>query len=68
MGDPPVRATLSIKLSPDNRARQVGCQSDEIAVTRSGADALQMLIVNYKPLKAGDPLRPRLRRHDAALS
>lgn len=35
-------------------ARQVGCAPDEIAVTRSGADALQMLIVNYKPLKAGD--------------
>lgn len=35
-------------------ARQVGCLPEEIAVTRSGADALQMLIVNYKPLKAGD--------------
>ncbi|HQP20213.1 MAG TPA: aminotransferase class V-fold PLP-dependent enzyme, partial [Phenylobacterium sp.] len=26
----------------------------EIAIARSGADALQMLIVNYRPLKAGD--------------
>lgn len=35
-------------------ARQVGCAPEEIAITRSGADALQMLITNYKPLKAGD--------------
>ncbi len=35
-------------------ARQMGCLPDEIAVTRSGADALQMLITNYKPLKPGD--------------
>lgn len=35
-------------------ARQMGCAPDEIAVTRSGADALQMLICNYKPLKPGD--------------
>lgn len=35
-------------------ARQVGCTADEIAVTRSGADALQMLICNYRPLKPGD--------------
>lgn len=35
-------------------ARMVGCGADEIAVARSGADALQMLITNYKPLKAGD--------------
>jgi selenocysteine lyase/cysteine desulfurase len=35
-------------------ARQVGCLPEEIAVTRSGSDALQMLIANYKPLKAGD--------------
>ncbi|WP_430418209.1 aminotransferase class V-fold PLP-dependent enzyme [Phenylobacterium sp.] len=35
-------------------ARQVGCSSDEIAVTRSGADALQMLICNYRNLSLGD--------------
>ena len=35
-------------------ARQVGCLPEEIGVTRSGADALQMLICNYKPLKSGD--------------
>lgn len=35
-------------------ARLVGCGADEIAIARSGADALQMLITNYKPLKAGD--------------
>lgn len=35
-------------------ARQMGCAPEEIAVTRSGADALQMLIVNYRPLKPGD--------------
>ncbi|WP_293971055.1 aminotransferase class V-fold PLP-dependent enzyme [Sphingomonas sp.] len=35
-------------------ARQVGCGPDEIAVTRSGSDALQMLIANYKGLKPGD--------------
>lgn len=35
-------------------ARQVGCSPDEIAITRSGSDALQMLIVNYKALKPGD--------------
>jgi selenocysteine lyase/cysteine desulfurase len=35
-------------------ARQVGCQVEEIAVTRSGTEALQMLIVNYKGIKPGD--------------
>lgn len=35
-------------------ARQMGCAPEEIGVTRSGADALQMLICNYKPLKPGD--------------
>ena len=35
-------------------ARLVGCQQQEIAVTRSGADALQMLIVNYKNIKPSD--------------
>ena len=35
-------------------ARQVGCRADEIAITRSGSDALQMLITNYRGLKPGD--------------
>lgn len=35
-------------------ARQVGCLPEEIAITRSGSDALQMLIANYRHLKAGD--------------
>ncbi|CAN5864420.1 aminotransferase class V-fold PLP-dependent enzyme [soil metagenome] len=35
-------------------ARMVGCLPEEIGLTRSGADALQMLIVNYKALKPGD--------------
>lgn len=35
-------------------ARQVGCLPEEIAVTRSGSDALQMLLTNYKALKPGD--------------
>jgi selenocysteine lyase/cysteine desulfurase len=35
-------------------ARQVGCSPEEIAIARSGSEALQMLIVNYKPLKPGD--------------
>lgn len=35
-------------------ARQVGALPEEIAVTRSGADALQMLICNYNRLKPGD--------------
>jgi selenocysteine lyase/cysteine desulfurase len=35
-------------------ARQVGCQVEEIAVTRSGSEALRMLIVNYKGIKPGD--------------
>ncbi|GBR01005.1 aminotransferase class V-fold PLP-dependent enzyme [Asaia lannensis] len=35
-------------------ARQVGCSPEEIAVTRSGSDALQLLIVNYRLLKAGE--------------
>ncbi len=35
-------------------ARQVGCLPDEIAIARSGSDALQMLIVNYRNLKPGD--------------
>lgn len=35
-------------------ARQVGAHPDEIAITRSGSDALQALITNYKPLRAGN--------------
>lgn len=35
-------------------ARQVGCLPEEIAVARSGSDALQMLIGNYRNLKQGD--------------
>ena len=35
-------------------ARQVGALPEEIAITRSGSDALQMLITNYKALKPGD--------------
>ena len=48
-------------------ARQVGCLPEEIGVMRSGSDALQVLISNYRHLKAGrrrDLLRPRLRRDD----
>jgi selenocysteine lyase/cysteine desulfurase len=35
-------------------ARMVGCQTDEIAITRSGSDALQLLITNYKNIRPGD--------------
>jgi selenocysteine lyase/cysteine desulfurase len=35
-------------------ARQVGCQVEEIALTRSGSEALRMLIVNHKSIKPGD--------------
>jgi len=35
-------------------ARIVGTQTEEIALTHSGSDALQSLITNYKPLKPGD--------------
>ncbi len=35
-------------------ARQVGCAVEEIAVTRSGTEALNSLITQYRPLKAGD--------------
>ncbi len=35
-------------------ARQVGCAPDEIAVTRSGSDALQLLIGGYNRLKPGE--------------
>jgi selenocysteine lyase/cysteine desulfurase len=35
-------------------AQLVGCLPEEIAITRSGSEGLQMLIVNYKNLKPGD--------------
>jgi selenocysteine lyase/cysteine desulfurase len=35
-------------------AGMVGVSAEEIAITRSGSDALQHLITNYKPLKPGD--------------
>ena len=46
--------TSTFKAAQAAIARQMGCAPGEIAVTRSGADALQMLICNYKPLKPGD--------------
>lgn len=46
--------TSTYKAAQAAIARQMGCAAGEIAVTRSGADALQMLICNYKPLKPGD--------------
>lgn len=46
--------TTTFKAAQAAIARQMGCATGEIAVTRSGADALQMLICNYKPLKPGD--------------
>jgi len=35
-------------------ACQTGCKPEEIAITRSGSEALRMLIVNYKGIKPGD--------------
>lgn len=35
-------------------AKMVGVHTDEIAITRSGSDALQSLICNYKAIKPGD--------------
>jgi selenocysteine lyase/cysteine desulfurase len=35
-------------------ASMVGVGVDEVAITRSGSDALQHLITSYKPLKPGD--------------
>jgi selenocysteine lyase/cysteine desulfurase len=35
-------------------ARQVGCRYEEIALTRSGSEALQVLITQYKDIKLGD--------------
>ncbi|MDR7232316.1 selenocysteine lyase/cysteine desulfurase [Caulobacter sp. BE264] len=46
--------TSAFRAAQASIARLVGCGADEIAIARSGADALQMLITNYKPLKAGD--------------
>ena len=38
----------------DSIAKMVGVSHEEVAITRSGSDALQSLICNYKPLKPGD--------------
>lgn len=35
-------------------AALIGCASDEVALARSGTEALQNLIVNYRTLSAGD--------------
>jgi len=35
-------------------ARLVGAETEEIAIARSGSEALSALIVGYKPLKAGE--------------
>ncbi len=35
-------------------AGMIGAHADEIGITRSGSDALQLLIANYKNIKAGD--------------
>jgi len=35
-------------------ARMVGAEPEEIAITRSGSEALQHLIVNYKKIESGD--------------
>jgi len=35
-------------------AKMVGCTTEEIAITRSGSDALQLLITNYRNIRAGD--------------
>jgi selenocysteine lyase/cysteine desulfurase len=46
--------TASIEAAQSAIARLVGALPEEIGITRSGSDALQMLIVNYKGLKPGD--------------
>ena len=46
--------TATLRAAQVAIGRQVGCSPDEIAVTRSGADALQMLICNYRNLAPGD--------------
>jgi len=48
-------------------ARQMGCSPDEIAVTRSGSDALQLLIGNYKALKPGEAVIRCDLDYDAAI-
>lgn len=45
--------TSARKAAQSAIARQVGCQPEEIAIARSGSDALQMLITNYRDLKPG---------------
>ena len=42
------------RIAQEALARQVGCSPDEICVTRSGSDALQLLIRGYNRLKAGE--------------
>jgi len=37
-------------------ARQMHCDVEEVAVTRSGSEGLQALIVNYRKIKAGDAM------------
>lgn len=37
-------------------ARMMHCDVDELAITRSGTEGLQSLIVNYKHVKAGDAI------------
>jgi selenocysteine lyase/cysteine desulfurase len=42
------------RVAQEALARQVGCSPDEICVTRSGSDALQLLIGGYNKIKAGE--------------
>jgi selenocysteine lyase/cysteine desulfurase len=35
-------------------AKMVGCDTDEIAITYCGSDAMQLLIISYKNIRAGD--------------
>jgi selenocysteine lyase/cysteine desulfurase len=37
-------------------AQQMKCDVDEVAITRSGSEGLQALIVNYRKIKAGDAM------------
>jgi selenocysteine lyase/cysteine desulfurase len=37
-------------------AKQMGCDISEVAVTRSGSEGLQALIVNYRNIKAGEAM------------
>jgi selenocysteine lyase/cysteine desulfurase len=43
-----------VRAAQEAIARQVGCQLEEIAVARSGSEALRMLIINHKSVKPGD--------------